>query len=122
MAYSGSTAATTAQNVPVGLLPNATPTYGAAGQILGSSLQTTAAFAGGGFQIWKYNSSDASTLLQGAGYFTDGLALGMRIGDILIHARQSSLGTSPTMVMGVLVTTDSTAGFNIASAGAIASS
>lgn len=122
MAYSGSTAATTAQNVPVGLLPNATPTYGAAGQILGSSLHTTAAFAGGGFQIWKYNSSDASTLLQGAGYFTDGLALGMRIGDILIHARQSSLGTSPTMVMGVLVTTDSTAGFNIASAGAIASS
>ena len=122
MAYSGSTAGTTSQNPPVALLPNVTPTYGAANQVLGSSLNTTSAYYGGGFQIWKYNSSDASTLLQGAGYFTDGLALGMRYGDILIHACQTSLGTSPTLNIGVLVTTNSTAGFNINTGGAIASS
>jgi len=121
MAYSGSTAATTLQNPPVQIV-SGQPTYGAANAVLGSSLNTTSAYYGGGFSIWKYNSSDASTLLQGAGYFTDGLALGMKYGDILIHACQTSLGTSPTLNIGVLVTTNSTAGFNINTGGAIASS
>ena len=121
MAYSGSTAGSTSANPPV-LLVGGTPTYGAANAVLGSSLNTTSAYYGGGFNIWKYNSSDASTLLQGAGYFTDGLALGMKYGDIMIHVCQTSLGTSPTMNIGVIVTTNSTAGFNINTGGAIASS
>ena len=121
MAYSGSTAATTLQNVPINLLAVGMPHYGAANYLLGSSLDSTKAFHGG-VNLWRYNSSDASTLLQGVGYFTDGLSLGMRYGDVMIHVAQTSLGTSPTMNVGVLVTTNSTAGFNINIGGAIASS
>jgi hypothetical protein len=46
----------------------------------------------------------------------------MHIGDVIIIVAQTSLGTSPTMNMGVLVTTNSTAGFNVATGAAIASS
>lgn len=121
MAYSGSTAASSVANPPICILPGLSPTLNASGNVVGSSLQTTAPFAGGN-SIWRYTSSDASTLLQGPGYFTDGLALGMKIGDLMINVRQSSLGTSPSLNIGVLVTTDSTAGFNIATGAAIASS
>ena len=122
MAYSGSTAASSVANPPIlmiGMGP--TPTLNASGNVLGSSAQTTSAFTGGN-NLWKYNSSDGSTLLQGVGYFTDGLALGMRNGDILISVSQSSLGTSPTCQIGVLMTTNSTAGFNVATGAAIQSS
>ena len=122
MAYTGSTAASSIANPPICLTGNGlTPYYNAAANVLGSSLQTTQPF-NGGTNLWRYTSSDASTLAQGAGYFTDGLSLGMRIGDLIAIVAQTSLGTSPTMSWGVLVTTNSTAGFNVASAGAIASS
>ena len=122
MPYVGSTAASSLANPPVAMLNGPLSPFGnATNNILGSSAQTTAAF-NGGVQMWRYTSSDASTLLQGAGYFTDGLDLGMRIGDLLVHVRQSSLGTSPSLNIGVVVTTNSTAGFNIATGAAIASS
>lgn len=122
MAYVGSTAASSVANPPVLLLGNGpTPTLNASGNVLGSSLQTTTAFGSAGNNIWKYNSSDGSTLLLGAGYFTDGLALGMHNGDIMLAVSQSSLGTSPTFLIGVLMTTNSTAGFNV-SIGAAAQS
>lgn len=123
MAYSGSTAASSVANPPLLITAGGalSPTLNAAANVLGSSLQTTTPFVGGN-SIWRYTSSDASTLAQGPGYFTDGLALGMKIGDLIAIVAQTSLGTSPTMSWGVLVTTNSTAGFNVASAGAIASS
>ncbi len=122
MAYSGSTALSSVANPPVACLgPSPQPTFNAAGNVVGSSLQTTTQLVGGN-QIWKYMSSDPSTAAQAPGYFTDGLQLGMRIGDIIFVVAQTSLGTSPTMNVGVIVTTNSTAGFNVASAGAIASS
>lgn len=122
MAYSGSTAASSVANPPICITGGGlSPSLNASANVLGSSLQSTAPYVGGN-SIWRYTSSDASTLLQGVGYFTDGLALGMKIGDVLINVRQSSLGTSPSVVMGVLVTTDSTAGFNLALGGVIASS
>jgi cytolysin (calcineurin-like family phosphatase) len=123
MAYQGSTAASSIANPPIlvnGMGP--TPNYSVAGNVLGSSLQTTTAFGAAGNNIWRYTSSDGSTLLQGAGYFTDGLALGMHNGDILISVSQTSLGTSPTCQVGVLMTTNSTAGFNVSIGAAIQSS
>lgn len=122
MAYSGSTAASSVANPPI-LLVSAglSPTLNASGNVVGSSAQTTATFAGGN-ALWRYTSSDATTLTKGAGYFTDGLALGMKNGDAIIIVEQSSLGTSPVVSMGVLVTTNSTAGFNCASGGVITSS
>lgn len=121
MAYSGSTAASSVANPPICILPGLSPTLNASGNVVGSSLQTTATFAGGN-SLWRYTSSDATTLTKGVGYFTDGLALGMKNGDAIIIVEQSSLGTSPVVSMGVLITTNSTAGFNCASGGVITSS
>lgn len=121
MAYSGSTAASSVANPPINLVRGVGNTVNGAGNVLGSSLQTTNPFSGGN-GLWYYSSSDGSTVLQAAGYFSDGLSLGMRNGDVLISVSQSSLGTSPTMQIGVLMTTDSTGGFKVAIGAAIQSS
>ena len=34
-------------------------------------------------KVWQYNSADALATVQGAGYFTNGYELGMRVGDIV---------------------------------------
>lgn len=39
---------------------------------------------GSGPRIWTYSSVDAVTLVRVAGYFTNGYALGMRAGDIVL--------------------------------------
>ena len=121
MAYQGSTLGASAANPPILLARGLGSINNTGGNVLGSSLQTTQPYNGGS-GIWYYASSDGSTVLQGAGYFTDGLYLGMRIGDVLISVSQSSLGTSPTCQFGVLVTTNSNAGFNVAIGAAIQSS
>lgn len=33
--------------------------------------------------LWYYTSTDAAATVAGANYFTNGLALGMRVGDVL---------------------------------------
>jgi hypothetical protein len=38
-----------------------------------------------GPQIWSYYDDDARATVNGADYFTDGDALGMAVGDLLIH-------------------------------------
>jgi len=38
----------------------------------------------GGQSVWLYNSTDPSTDVATAGYFTDGYQLGMKIGDVVI--------------------------------------
>lgn len=121
MAYQGSTLGASAANPPILLARGLGSINNTGGNVLGSSLQTTQPYNGGS-GLWYYASSDGSTVLQGAGYFTDGLSLGMRIGDAMISVSQTSLGTSPTCQFGVLVTTNSTAGFNIAIGAAIQSS
>jgi len=35
---------------------------------------------GGGGQLWSYSSTDAGTSVDAAGYFTNGLDLGMKVG------------------------------------------
>lgn len=37
-----------------------------------------------GINIWAYVSADAAATVNGAGYFTNGDALGMKVGDIII--------------------------------------
>ena len=121
MAYQSSTLGVSAANPPILLSRGVGQINNTSGNVLGSSLQTTTPVAGGsGF--WYYASSDGSTLLMGVGYFTDGLSLGMRNGDMLMSVSQSSLGTSPTCMIGVLMTTNSTAGFNVSVGAAIQSS
>lgn len=121
MAYSGSTALSSVANPPILLVRGVGQIVNSNGNVLGSSLQTTTKVSGGS-GLWYYASSDGSTVLQGTAYFTDGVALGMRNGDVLISVSQSSLGTSPTMAVSVLMTTNSTAGYNATIGGAIQSS
>ena len=42
------------------------------------------ALGGTGSQVWSYRSTDASTVVDAAGYITNGGNLGMRVGDIVI--------------------------------------
>jgi hypothetical protein len=38
---------------------------------------------GGGMATWAYSSSDATGTVDGAGYITNGQALGMKVGDLV---------------------------------------
>jgi hypothetical protein len=41
---------------------------------------------GGGPAWWSYNDADAATAVRVSGYITDGDALGMNVGDIVIQS------------------------------------
>ena len=38
-----------------------------------------------GIAVWHYDDDDPLTTVDGDGYFTNGDALGMKVGDIVIH-------------------------------------
>lgn len=110
MSYSGSTAAT--PNPPRSLIP-ALSGPGAA--------NSTSVFKRSG-QLWFYNTSDPSTALCNAGYFTDGKVLGMQPGDAMIAVCASTeSSTGHVAVVGVLGSTLSTGGFNLSTGGAVTS-
>jgi hypothetical protein len=50
---------------------------------------------GGTAQQWHYSSTDVSTATRASGYFSNGAALGMRVGDPVIVV---SLGAASTYV------------------------
>lgn len=39
---------------------------------------------GGGASIWTYKSADDDSTVNGASYFSNGVALGMKVGDIVL--------------------------------------
>jgi len=43
-----------------------------------------------GIQLWAYNSTDVHTDVDAADYFTNGAALGMRVGDHVIVGKTSA--------------------------------
>ena len=103
MAYSGTTAATTASNPPV-QIARAVGNFNPNIAVVGSTASMLA--AGGGAGVWLYQSVDSSTLIQVPGYFTDGGYLGIKNGDILIGEYASSVGSTVVIAyMGVLQTT-----------------
>lgn len=107
MAYSGATAASSLANPPMRV----------AGGLGGVSQASTA--SGGGRGIWFYNSSNGSTELQGANFFTDAFYLGMQRGDLLLFV--GATGSSVFCGMGVIGAV-TTAGAAIASTGGSLSS
>ena len=123
MAYVGTTAASTDRNPPMNLTQAfAGPSRNTYNSVLSpTTAQSTANYVGGA-TLWYYRSSDSSTIASSPGYFTDGLQLGMRTGDAIMMVTQSSYGTSPSIALGVIVSSNSTAGFNIAIGGNIQSS
>lgn len=93
MAYNGATAASSVANPPMRI----------AGGMGGVSQQSTA--SGGGRGVWFYNSSNGSTQLQDANFFTDAKYLGMQAGDLVLFvvATGSSIGCG-LGVMGAVTT------------------
>lgn len=63
-----------------------------------------------GPKIWSYTTTEGSTIvLTATGYFTDGIARGMALGDLII-AQGDSGGTTRTFGIGVVSSLNSTAG------------
>lgn len=117
MAYSGTTAASSLANPPRSVLAagfNALP----ASTGLSSA---PAAPNGQGGGLWYYSSTNLTTDLVAAGFFSDGKALGMRPGDMVMGCQFTSAGSSVTTFWGA-VTSISTAGAASLSTGSLITS
>lgn len=117
MAYSGSTAASSVANPPRQLL-----TAGMS-MLTGSTGLTTAPSApnGQGGGLWFYCSTNQSTDIAATGFFTDGKALGMRPGDMVMGVQFTSAGSSVTTFYGA-ITSISSAGAATISTGSLITS
>ncbi len=124
MAYMGSTELTSVANPPRQIATGGAPLGNVSANLLGISGTTKASTLPfvGGCSLWYYCSSDSATIASSPAYFTDGLALGMHSGDVMMVVNQSSYGTSPSFSMGVIGTSNSTAGFNLVQGGVVQSS
>lgn len=111
MAYSGSTALSSAANPPRAV--SGVNMWGKRS----TSLVTSSKIVGQ--NLWMYNTTEGTTDLVSNTFFTDGFYLGMREGDLIMGA--VCTGTSATMYAGVIgpVTTD---GCGIASTNGFVSS
>ncbi len=107
MAYFGTTAASSVANPPMRL-----------GGSLGGGLNQTSTTGAGG-SVWLYGSTNPSTDLTSANFFTDAFYLGMRQGDLVMWFGSS--GSSGFCGLGQLGAV-TTAGAAIGSSGAFLSS
>ena len=86
MAYSGATAASSVANPP---------------QCISQPLtRGTSALTGNKPQLWLYSSTNLTTDLTGANFFTDAWYLGMRPGDIINGTQYTSAGSSVISYQG----------------------
>ena len=115
MAYSGSTAASSVTNPPRLLIPALGGVANTTGLTTGAHVQ-----ASQGGQLWFYSSTNLSTDLFVSNFFTDGLELGMRPGDIVIGNQFSSAGSSVETYIAS-VTGVSTSGATLSTGGSLTS-
>ena len=100
MAYSGSTAASSAQFPPQVI---------SAGGLGGGRTGSTTTPIGN--KLWFFGTTDTSTGPFVPGYFTDGYELGMKQGDVVIVAAQTStVASSGTLYLGMVSSVSSTGG------------
>lgn len=107
MAYFGTTAASSVANPPMRVF----------GSLGGALNQTSTTGAGG--SVWLYGSTNPSTDLTSANFFTDAFYLGMRQGDLVMW--YGSSGSSGFIGFGQLGAV-TTSGAAIGSSGAFLSS
>lgn len=62
---------------------------------------------GGFWRLWIYKSTDAPTVVDGAGYFTNGYTLGMRQGDVVFVVDTDASPISMQVHIVTLATTTS---------------
>ena len=115
LTYSGSTAGSTASNPPMviaqavgGRVPWATT----------GSTDSPVDYSAGG-KVWFYSSTnlcqDLSSTAQ-VNAFSDGIALGMRKGDILIGVQTSGNSTAGQLYMGIIGASNASTGFSLTTA------
>jgi len=116
MSYAGTTAASSLQNVPSNLIP------AMSGPKATSSADSTA-ITPRNRSLWFYNTSDATSVLCTAGYFTDGKQLGMKHGDAMLGVSWTTFSaTGSYTFLGMLYSSNSTAGFNLSTDSMVSSS
>jgi len=64
---------------------------------------------GDGPAVWIYSSADVDSTVNGASYFSDGIALGMRVGDIVLVVDTTTPKVSYHGVASVTATAATTA-------------
>lgn len=93
MAYSGSTAASTVANPPNQI----------SSALVGRITNSSTATVGGGAKVWLYSSTNLTTDMTAANFFTDAYYIGMNQGDVVMGAQASSAGsTTQIAYLGVL--------------------
>ncbi len=109
MAYQGTTAASSVSNPPVQawqpLSGGGFSTFQSTGINMGSTYGSSVGAMPGralGGNGWYYASTDPSTAVCAQGYFTDGLKLGMKPGDVLFIIAASSLGGANNVSVAVI--------------------
>lgn len=116
MAYNGSTA--TSPNPPINLVRGLGQMASTNANMLYSTASTSYSVAAlnGGSGLWYYQSSDPSTTIVGTvGYFSDGLNLGMKNGDIIFMLSATSGGSTSSALLGIaaLLSTNPSSGFSV---------
>lgn len=107
MAYFGTTAASSVSNPPRQLIAPFANNAAVAGSTAFLSTQgSTAAYAnapgGAGGALWYYASTNATTDLTSANFFSDAFYIGMRPGDLVMGVQFTSAGSSVTTFQGGL--------------------
>lgn len=107
MAYFGTTAASSVSNPPRQLIEPYGNNVVVAGSTAFLSTQgSTAAYAnapgGCGGALWYYASTNATTDLTSANFFSDAFYIGMRPGDLVQGAQFTSAGSSVTTFLGAI--------------------
>ena len=107
MAYAGTTAATTAQNIPLRM--TAFGIHGGFTTALTTSISpTTNGYGPPNKQSagwWQYHTTDASSVLTTTGYFSDGHTLGMKSGDEIRGLSQLTSANAGYQYSGTLAVT-----------------
>lgn len=103
MAYVGSTATSTAANPPNRI---------SHGLLTQSNFAESTSVINGG-AVWSYTSTNLTTDLNEANFFTDGHLLGMRNGDVLISATYSAESSTGAILYLGVITGVSTSGASL---------
>lgn len=111
MSYVGSTGASSVANPPVlvaraGLAPT-------------NNVNSTSVAEGMG--LWMYNSSNLTTDITAANFFTDAKRLGMRNGDVMLATTFSTQSSTGHVLVTGIITGVSTSGANLSTGGSITS-
>lgn len=107
LTYAGST--TTAPNPPIAML-----------ETWAGSVENSPGLKGG--RVWLYTSTNVAADLTAPGSFSDGYALGMRPGDLVLGVTASAGSSTPIAFMGVVGLVSSNAELLGPSSGAALSS